>query len=207
MLGSNVEADPYQVSPDSYWHDLIDGEASEFAVIAVAAWNSNQLGVYQEGLPGTVQYVTDPQSSYLGLGVYLGDGSEGDPYPGGLNPLSNQSFGFALKSLPYNGGDATEWFSDQAFNMDNADHMLSYHLAALAGHQIYIDLPGDNGKTLITLTEDTYLLAWEDRAAHDWDYNDGIYLVSRVHPIPEPMSMLLLGSGLLGLIGLRRKVS
>lgn len=206
-LGSNAEADAYQVSPDNYWLDMVDGEASDFAVIGVAAWNSNQLGVFQPGLPGTATYITDPQSSYGSYGVYLGDGSEDDPYPGGYNTLADQNFGFSLLSTPYAGGEPTEWFSDPSLNLDQADHMLSYHLADLAGQQIYIDLPGGQ-KTLITLTADTYLLAWEDRAAHDWDYNDGIYLVTKVQPVvPEPMTIVLMGSGLLGLVGLRRKVS
>ena len=87
--------------------------------------------------------------------------------------------------------------------------MLTYHLADLAGVQVWLcDDAACKNPTTYTYA-DPFLIAWEDLHKDDpdfdSDYNDMLYLVDRVRPIPEPISMLLFGSGLFGLIGLRRK--
>jgi hypothetical protein len=82
--------------------------------------------------------------------------------------------------------------------------MLTYQLSGLSDKTIYLDVGQENPQAFV-LTSDTYLLAWEDYS--DGDYNDSTYLVAKVRPIPEPMTMVLMGSGLIGLLGLRRKVS
>ena len=53
-----------------------------------------------------------------------------------------------------------------------------------------------------------YLIAFEDGT--DMDYNDMVFLLHNVNPgnppaTPEPISMALVGLGLVGVLGLRNK--
>ena len=87
------------------------------------------------------------------------------------------------------------WSSLVSANDDNSDHMVTWQI---------ID-PTSN------LNENRYVVAFEDgNNLRDRDFNDLVVEVIGVeptNPVPEPMTMLLLGPALLGLVGLKKKRS
>jgi hypothetical protein len=85
------------------------------------------------------------------------------------------------------------WSSDPAANGGH-DHMVTYDVLL-------------NG-----VSTGQYLLAWEDLGYNpatgklgDHDFQDLIVLVSGIKPVPEPGTMALLGTGVLGLVAWSRR--
>lgn len=87
------------------------------------------------------------------------------------------------------------WSSLVSANSDAKDHMVTWQI---------ID-PQSN------VASYRYVVAFEDTARlGDKDYNDLVVEVNGVspyNPVPEPMTMLLFGPALLGLVGLKKKKS
>lgn len=206
------------VAPNEFWSQLSADDSSEFAFISITAANTNTLGVYPAGGNAAADSTFFSLSFVAPTGLFTGSGTNVDPYPGFINPLANQDFGFSLKSVGPSG--ATVFASEVAQNADGLDHMLAFQLSALSGQHIFVKIDGNNDGDLndvedtlveVELTAETFLIAWEDlpQAQHDSDYNDAVFLVTKIKPsdnvVPEPMSMLLFGSGLAGLAATRRR--
>lgn len=89
------------------------------------------------------------------------------------------SFGFYIDN-PWG-----EFVSVDQFNTDGSAHVLAYRK------------PGS----------DSWALAFEDLPGPetDWDYNDMVVKVESLDPVPEPGTLALFGTGLIGLAGLVRR--
>ncbi len=210
LLGSsyakNEDVDSLQfVGNDNTWVDFSSGsDLAGYALIGLSVISDNTLRVYDTTNPGTKIDVFD--GSFTGFGL-TGDGTNGSPFPYAESVFSSgTNFGWNVKRTL--GADVSYLDSDAALNADTLDHMLSYRLTALSGKSVFVQYTaGPNVGDVFEYTfNDPYLIAWEVAPnGGDEDYNDLLYVVDRVTPVPEPMTMALLGSGLVGMLGLRRK--
>ena len=102
--------------------------------------------------------------------------------PSAVLDEGNVPFLWALKP-----SEAPLWTSLPSQNDDGLDHMVTWKV---------VDTPH------------TWVIAWEDLPADagkfDADYNDLVLEVT-VSPVPIPPAILLLGSGLVAMIGVRRR--
>ncbi len=209
---SNAAIAPLEVTGNTKdWQYVGDALHGGAALIGLSAGNANSLKVYDTATPGTKLDVFGTPFSGFG---FTGDGTIADPYPYQAIPLAyGTKFGWALSSYKASTGSTTVWDSDYTKNSDKFDHMIVYHLPALAGKTIYVQ----DTKTLAIKSytyTNPYLLAWEDLslrsngAFSDQDYNDMMYVVDSVLPVPEPSTVALFAFGLVGLgvFTLRRKL-
>lgn len=181
--------------------------ASEAVFIPVAAWagNHNHFGFAAEGAaladfpPNSIYFshtYSPADGGFLtgsqGLPSFPNAKAITDPanpnswshgiatLPAGLAP---DSFRLVLDSSPVEGVD-TLFSSRVSENADGFDHLKSFSTNS----------PG------------WFVLAWEDLVGGgDRDWNDFVVLAYGIAPVPEPGTLVLLGTGILGLIAYSRR--
>jgi hypothetical protein len=197
---NNEQVDPFFQNSvaDNIWTQL----NGDVVLIGLTAGNANTLGVYTDLGVGNVQ--TPVIGPFSGFG-FLGNGTT-IPYPAASVGLgTGTQFGWYLNSV--SGTSSTDWFSEPGLNSAGFEHMMTFDLPFLNNQTVQVDFSG--GPVPFTFT-DPFLIAWEDlpwngTTLGDDDYDDMMYIFDKVAPVvPDASIMLLLGSSLLGLVGLRK---
>jgi hypothetical protein len=184
-LGNLQRVDDFGVLPnDQIWFNPVEGEAQAQAMIAGFSQN---FGYIPQSNDGTTYNSSDfvPLFDVAGFTNAIGLGGPSAPLDWGNVPF--------LWALDPSG--APLWTSQSSpgsgQNGDEFDHMVTW---LIEGNE---DRPNN--------TVGNYVIAWEDlRNGGDQDFNDLVVEVTAT-PIPIPAAILLLGSGLVGLAGIRKK--
>lgn len=169
------QTDVYAVAQaDSYWSSVSPGNVV-YAVIKLEEFAFIRFIVHDKLDPAST--VRPTIQNKPAFSSYTGDGTGSTPYRGGSFPAS-APVGFRIR--PQSVG--INYYSDPSLNPLGVDHMLSFQLSGLAGKTIFITDEFSGITSSVSLTPDTYLLAFD--ADSDQDYNDIIVLVTNIKPNP-----------------------
>ena len=181
-----------------------DGGSNAYEIVGFSSWSST-LGIYSytSGQEITFDFFDTANNAV----IEFFDSTLNVIDDNGNKTYKNfgTTFGFYLEvQQPNVDGTFTtyKYYTEDSKNNDVA-MALAYDLAE--NTKLEWTLPNAETKKFTT-TGDDWILAWEDGGG-DFDYNDQVFLIEDIEPIPEPATLLLFGTGLASLAGYARRKS